>query len=168
MVMKSSVCVAYRDIKPPLCSRRTMSSPAGTITPLGESLASSFCGSEGGLTPLAISPSGEGGFEGGFLSSRGPAVIQDHIRSRDPLPCMSQYVLLTNTPHACRVRTQQQHDHRSPVLSSRQSPVGGSWSLANILLSSSDKYFYFLEFCTDQRARYCEHQHVDARRLILN
>ena len=95
MVMKSSVCVAYRDIKPPLCSRRTMSSPAGTITPLGESLASSFCGSEGGLTPLAISPSGEGGFEGGFLSSRGPAVIQDHIRSRDPLPCMSQYVLLT-------------------------------------------------------------------------
>ena len=71
------------DIKPP-CYRRTpvsMSSPAGTITPLGESLASSFCGS---LTPIAISPSGEGGFETGYLSSRGPAVIQDHIRSRPP------------------------------------------------------------------------------------
>ena len=31
-----------------------MSSPAGTITPLGESLASSFCGSEGGLTDEAM------------------------------------------------------------------------------------------------------------------
>lgn len=59
-----------------------MSSPAGSATPLGESIASSFCGSEGGLTPLAASPSGEGGFDsGGFLSTnRGPAVIQDHLR----------------------------------------------------------------------------------------
>ena len=58
-----------------------MSSPAGTVTPIGESIASSFCGSEGGLTPLATSPSGEGGFDGGFLSTtRGPALIQDHLR----------------------------------------------------------------------------------------
>ena len=66
------------------CCRRTpvsMSSPAGTVTPIGESIASSFCGSEGGLTPLATSPSGEGGFDGGFLSTtRGPALIQDHLR----------------------------------------------------------------------------------------
>ena len=78
-----SVIGVRPDIKP-TCYRRTpvsMSSPAGTITPLGESLASSFCGS---LTPIAISPSGEGGFETGFMSSRGPAVIQDHIRSRPP------------------------------------------------------------------------------------
>ena len=59
-----------------------MSSPAGTVTPVGESIASSYCGSDGGLTPLATSPSGDnGGFDGGFLASRAtPAVIHDHIR----------------------------------------------------------------------------------------
>ena len=67
----------------------SLSSPAGTLTPCGpESVLS--CGSEsGGLTPLATSPDGDatGGFEsGGFLSGRGPAVLQpDHLRSR-PAP----------------------------------------------------------------------------------
>ena len=81
--------------------RRTpvsMSSPAGTVTPIGESIASSFCGSEGGLTPLATSPSGEGGFDGGFLSTtRGPAVIHDHIRcvSRVMTSCMSHHIYFT-------------------------------------------------------------------------
>ena len=72
-----------------------MSSPAGTVTPIGESIASSFCGSEGGLTPLATSPSGEGGFDGGFLSTtRGPALIQDHLR------CVIMHGLLdTCQPH---------------------------------------------------------------------
>ena len=76
----------------------SMSSPAGTVTPIGESIASSFCGSEGGLTPLATSPSGEGGFDGGFLSTtRGPAVIHDHIRcvSRVMTSCMSHHIYFT-------------------------------------------------------------------------
>ena len=73
----------------------SMSSPAGTVTPLGESLASSYCGS---LTPLASSPSGEGGFDsGGFLSTnRGPALIQDHLRcapARDTRLCMTRHHL---------------------------------------------------------------------------
>ena len=71
----------------------SMSSPAGTVTPLGESLASSYCGS---LTPLASSPSGEGGFDsGGFLSTnRGPALIQDHLRcapARETRLCMTRH-----------------------------------------------------------------------------
>ena len=104
------------DIKPP-CYRRTpvsMSSPAGTITPLGESLASSFCGS---LTPRAISPSGEGGFETGFMPSRGPAVIQDHIRSRPP-QIQPACLCLSHSSSPARIisrqreseESQQQHD----------------------------------------------------------
>ena len=77
--------------------RRTpvsVTSPAGTLTPAGGSIASSLCGSEGGLTPTAVSPGGDGGFlpsspsgEGGFLPNRAtPAVIHDHIRcQRDRL-----------------------------------------------------------------------------------
>ena len=78
-----------------MCRRTpvSMSSPAGTVTPLGESLASSYCGS---LTPLASSPSGEGGFDsGGFLSTnRGPALIQDHLRcapARETRLCMTRH-----------------------------------------------------------------------------
>ena len=107
------------DIKP-TCYRRTpvsMSSPAGTITPLGESLASSFCGS---LTPIAISPSGEGGFETGYMSSRGPAVIQDHIRSRPPQiqPACIAWAVSARIISSERVseESQQQHDRlRHPL-----------------------------------------------------
>ena len=96
-----------------------MSSPAGTITPLGESLASSFCGS---LTPIAISPSGEGGFETGYMSSRGPAVIQDHIRSRPPQiqpACIAQLcpppARIISSERASQ-ESQQQHDRLRPPL----------------------------------------------------
>ena len=66
----------------------------------------------GGLTPLASSPSGDGGFlslDGGFLGPR-PALVHDHIRCDHALSLLINFPSIrksffSNRPAACFATT---------------------------------------------------------------
>ena len=112
----------------PCCRRHAGSlvSPAGTLTPVGDSLAgSSFCGSEmGGMTPLASSPSGEGGFitlDGGFLGPR-PALVHDHIRCDAAPPAPPRTCMLRTSGHLPGVAAYPAPPPRAPFISALFTP----------------------------------------------